>query len=49
VPLFIRKGRCIPVAASAECVAQIDYDTIRMVGYDGADYELYNDDGMSRL
>jgi alpha-glucosidase len=49
VALFIRKGKCIPVAASAECVAQIDYNTIQMVGYDGADYELYNDDGVSRL
>lgn len=34
VPLFIRKGTCIPVADAAESVAEIDTSTIQMVGYD---------------
>ena len=48
VPLFIRKGKCIPVAAPAECVEQIDMESIRMIGYDGAEYELYDDDGIHK-
>lgn len=48
VPLFIRKGKCIPVADPAECVEQIDMESIRMIGYDGAEYELYDDDGIHK-
>ena len=40
VPLFIRKGKCIPVVDVAQSVAQIDMGTVRYLGYDGAFYEL---------
>lgn len=43
VPLFIRSGKCIPVAAAAETVDAIDYNTIQMVGYEGASYEFRDD------
>ena len=48
IALFIRSGKCIPVADAAECVDSIDYGTIRMYGYEGAEYTLYNDDGIHR-
>lgn len=40
VPLFIRKGKCIPIVDAAQSVAQIDMGTVRYLGYDGASYEL---------
>ena len=49
VPLFIRKGKCIPVADVAESVSRIREDSIQYVGYEGASYELYEDDGVSRI
>ena len=48
IVLFIRSGKCIPVADAAECVDSIDYGTIRMYGYEGAEYTLYNDDGIHK-
>lgn len=48
VPLFIRAGKCIPVADPAECVDKIDMRTIRMLGYEGAEYLLYDDDGVHK-
>ena len=48
VPLFIRAGKCIPVADAAECVDEIDTDTIRLIGYEGAEYMLYDDDGVHK-
>ena len=48
VPLFIRKGKCIPVAETAECVEEIDTEHLRMIGYDGAEYVLYDDDGVHK-
>ena len=47
VPLFIRKGACIPVADPAQTVADIDPATIRMVGWPGASYDRYDDDGVT--
>ncbi len=47
VPLFIRKGCCIPVADAAESVGDIDPSTIQMLGYEGAAYERYDDDGIT--
>lgn len=38
VPLFIRKGKCIPVAAAAQSVAEIDMGTVKYIGYSGAAY-----------
>lgn len=46
--LFIRCGKCIPVADAAEYVDGIDTDTIRMIGYEGAAYVLYDDDGIHK-
>ena len=48
VPLFIRKGKCIPVADAAEWVDEIDTEYLRMLGYAGAEYVLYDDDGMHK-
>ena len=47
VPLFIRKGACIPVADPAQTVADIDPATIRMIGWPGASYDRYDDDGVT--
>ena len=49
VPLFIRKGKAIPVADVAQTVKDIDPATIRMIGYEGAEYDRYDDDGVSAL
>lgn len=49
VPMFIRKDRCIPVADVAETVEDIDRRTIKMVGYSDTVYDLYEDDGISRI
>jgi len=49
VPLFIRRGKCVPVADVAETVAKVDYTTIRPIGWDGAAYELYDDDGTTPI
>lgn len=48
VPLFIRKGHCIPLAEPAECVDVIDTQSLTMVGYQGAEYVLYDDDGIHK-
>jgi len=48
VVLFIRNGRCIPIADKAECVADIDTTNMAMYGYEGASYELYEDDGVHK-
>ena len=47
VPLFIRKGACILVADPAQTVADIDPATIRMIGWPGASYDRYDDDGVT--
>lgn len=47
VPMFIRRGRCVPVAEPAECVEEIDTSHLRLLGYAGAEYLLYEDDGIS--
>lgn len=49
VPLFIRRGKAIPVVDTAEYVDAIDMGTKQMLGYEGAEYELYEDDGVSAL
>lgn len=48
VPLFIRSGKCIPVAAVAECVREIDTTQLTMLGFPGSSYTLYEDDGMHK-
>ena len=48
VPLFIRSGKCIPVAEAAECVKDIDTSILTMLGYEGSSYTLYEDDGVHK-
>ena len=48
VPLFIREGKCIPLAEAAESVAELDTEHLQMVGFEGAEYTLYDDDGVHK-
>lgn len=48
VPLFIRSGKCIPLAESAEYVEAVDMEHMTVHGFAGAEYMLYEDDGVSR-
>ena len=48
VPLFIRENKCIPLAAKAESTADIDEDNLSLIGYEGAEYRLYDDDGIHK-
>ena len=48
VPLFIRENKCIPLATKAESTADIDEDNLTLIGYDGAEYRLYDDDGIHK-
>lgn len=48
VPLFIRSGKCIPIADAAECVAELQTDTMQLIGYTDSSYVLYDDDGYTR-
>ena len=45
---FIRKGKAIPVGKSAKNTESLDSDQLSLLGYEGAEYELYEDDGISR-
>ena len=48
VPLFIREGKCIPVADAAECVEALDMGTVKLLGFSGASYRMYDDDGIHK-
>lgn len=48
VPLFIRHGKCIPVADVAECVSALNTDSMKRIGYKDSSYVLYEDDGYTR-
>lgn len=48
VPLFIRKGKCVPIAKAAQSVAELDTENLELLGYAGAKYELYEDDGVCK-
>ena len=48
VPLFIRKDKCIPVAKAAQCVEEIDTTNLELLGYEGAEYTLFEDDGVHK-
>ena len=48
VPLFIRSGKCIPLAEPAESIELLDTEHLSMLGYAGAEYLLYDDDGMHK-
>lgn len=43
VPLFIRKDKCIPVVEMAQSVSEIDMATMKMIGYEGAEYEMFEE------
>ena len=47
VALFIRQGKCIPLAREAQCVEEIDTAHLTLVGYPGS-YTLYEDDGIHK-
>ena len=48
VILFIRQGKCIPLVDAAECVDEIDMDSLQLIGYANSTYQLYDDDGYTR-
>ncbi|MDO4305413.1 MAG: glycoside hydrolase family 31 protein [Eubacteriales bacterium] len=48
VPVFIREGRCIPVAKAAETVEKLDTKHLELLGFEGAEYMLYEDDGVHK-
>lgn len=45
---FIRKGKAMPFANSAFSVDDIDMNSLRLLGYKNAVYDLYDDDGISK-
>ena len=48
VPLFIRQNKCIPLAPSAEHVEATDTKNLTLIGYQNAEYTLYEDDGIHK-
>ena len=48
VPLFIRQGHTIPLAQPCETVVALSTQPLECIGYSGATYTLYDDDGMCR-
>ena len=48
VLLFIRRGKCIPLADAAECVFQLNTEHLNIIGYKNGSYILYEDDGYTR-
>ena len=48
VALFIRSGKCIPLAETAPCVEQLDTSHLKLIGFAGSSYTLYEDDGIHR-
>lgn len=48
VPLFIRQNKCIPLVPSAEHVEAIDTKNLTLIGYQNAEYTLYEDDGIHK-
>ena len=49
VPLFIRKGKSIPVGTAAETIAEVSNEPLDYIGYADAFYELYDDDGVTPI
>lgn len=44
---FIREGKAIPMGGRCLCTRDIDLNSLKLVGFSGANYELYSDDGIS--
>jgi len=51
VVIFIRPGHALPIAPVSKNVSDIDYSKIEWITYrcDASSYEMYNDDGYSRI
>ena len=47
VVFYIRKGKCIPVGRGGRNTQEIDFTQVKLLG-DGADYEQYRDDGLTK-
>lgn len=47
VVFFIRKGKAIPFGKPANRTADLETETLELIGYPEADYFLYEDDGIS--
>lgn len=45
---FIRKGKSIPMGAAAMNTEKLDSAPLKMLGYNGDEYELYEDDGYTK-
>jgi len=43
VPLFIRKDKCIPLAKTAQSTAELNWNSVEYIGYEGAKYSIYTD------
>lgn len=48
VILFVRSGKCIPLANVAVSVFEIDEGNLELIGYENSSYVLYDDDGYTR-
>ena len=49
VVFFLREGRAIPLSAGGQCVDEVDFKKLSMLSFgEGAVYEYYHDDGLSR-
>lgn len=46
--LFIREGKCIPIVKAAETVEALDTTDPDLLGFAGAEYLLYEDDGFGK-
>ncbi len=45
---FIRQGKAVPLGKSAGNTAELDPNTLELIGYDSARYALYSDDGLTK-
>jgi alpha-glucosidase len=45
---FIRSGKAIPFGSAADNTEQLSNVPLSLLGYTGASYELYSDDGISQ-
>lgn len=43
---FIRENKSLPLGKPSKCTRDIDFSTLKLIGYD-VSYELYKDDGIS--
>lgn len=50
VVIFIRPNKVLPLSKGGECVAEVDFTDLELLGYvtDTATYEWYDDDGLSK-